>query len=273
MRRQQIGLRFVRPMALGMLGLALVLPFIAFALNAFSRQWFYPQLVPKTWSLEAWQRVFSSRSQVPEALLNSTVIAAGVTLASVVIGLPAARALGLVQFRGKRIVELLIFAPTMVSPLAVGMGLSVNFLRLGLGGTLLGVGLVHLVPVMPYVVLTLAGVFANYNPEYEEQARTLGAGPWAVFWRIILPAIFPGIVVAGLFAFLISWSQYVLTLLIGGGRIITLPVLLFSIVSGGDNASIAAQSLLFVGPALLILLLTSRYLSGESAAVQGFGRL
>jgi len=109
-------------MALGMLGLALVLPFIAFALNAFSRQWFYPQLVPKTWSLEAWQRIFSSRSRVPEALFNSAVIAAGVTLASVVIGLPTARALGMAQFRGKRIVELLIFAPTMVPPLAVGIG-------------------------------------------------------------------------------------------------------------------------------------------------------
>jgi putative spermidine/putrescine transport system permease protein len=271
--RQQIGLRIVRFAALSLLGLALALPFVAFALSAFSRQWFYPQLVPRTWSLEAWQRIFSSRSRLPEALLSSAVTAIAVTLASIVIGLPAARALGMVQFRGKRIVELLIFAPTMVPPLAVGMGLSINFLRLGLGGTLLGVGLVHLVPVMPYVVLTLAGVFANYDPAYEEQARTLGAGPWAVFWRITLPAIFPGIVVAGLFAFLISWSQYVLTLLIGSGRIITLPMLLFSSIPGGDNATIAAQSLLFIGPALLILLVTSRYLSGENAAVQGFGRL
>ena len=78
--------------------------------------------------------------------------------------------------------------------------------------------------------------------------------------------------VAGLFAFLVSWSQYVLTLLIGGGQVVTLPVLLFSSVPGGDSASIAAQSLLFVGPGLLILLVTSRYLSGEDTALQGFGR-
>jgi putative spermidine/putrescine transport system permease protein len=273
MKRQHNVWPIARYVALGLLGLALVLPFVAFALNAFSRQWFYPQFVPKTWSLETWKRIFSVRSQVPEALFNSAVVAIAVTLASIVIGLPAARALGMYRFRGKRILEFLIFFPTMVPPLAVGMGLSINFLRFGLGGTLPGVGLVHLVPVMPYVVLTLAGVFANYNPAYEEQARTLGAGPWAVFWHITLPAIFPGIVVAGLFAFLISWSQYILTFLIGGGRVIALPVLLFSSVPGGDNANIAAQSLLFIGPALLILLLTSRYLSGENAAVQGFGRL
>jgi putative spermidine/putrescine transport system permease protein len=258
--------------ALAVLGLALVLPFVTFALNAFARQWFYPQLVPHTWSLEAWARIFSARSRVPEALFNSAVIALAVTLVSVVIGLPAARALGLQRFPGRRVVEFLIVVPTMVPPLAVGMGLSVNFLRIGLGGTLLGVGLAHLVPVTPYVVLTLAGVFANYNRAHEEQARTLGAGPLAVFWHITLPAIFPGVVVAGLFAFLIPWSQYVLTFLIGQGQVIALPVLLFSSIAGGDNANIAAQSLLFIGPAVLMLL-TSRYLSGERAAVQGFGRL
>jgi putative spermidine/putrescine transport system permease protein len=259
--------------ALAVLELALVLPFVAFALNALSRQWFFPQLVPQTWSLDAWVRIFSARSRVPEALFNSAVIAVAVTLASVIIGLPAARALGMHRFPGKRVVEFLIFVPTMVPPLAAGMGLSVNFLRIGLGGTLLGVGLAHLVPVTPYVVLTLSGVFANYNPAHEEQARTLGAGLLAVFWYITFPAILPGLVVAGLFAFLISWSQYLLTFLIGQGRIIALPVLLFSSTAGGDNANIAAQSLLFIGPAVLILLLTSRYLSGEREAVQGFGRL
>ena len=229
--------------------------------------------VPKTWTLQAWRRILSPRSQVPEALLNSGLIALVVTLASVVIGLPAARALGMHRFRGKRWLEFLILLPTMVPPLTVGMGLSINFLRLGLGGTLLGVALVHLVPVMPYVVLTLSGVFANYSPENEEQARSLGAGPLAVFRHITMPAIFPGLVVAALFAFLISWSQYTLTFLIGAGRVITMPVLLFSSASGGDNPVIAAQSLLFVGPALLILVLTSRFLSGAETGVQGFGRL
>ncbi|MBM4431947.1 MAG: ABC transporter permease [Chloroflexi bacterium] len=273
MKPRHLAGRTARYAFLAILGLALALPFVAFALNAFSRQWFYPQLLPKIWSLDAWRRIFSARSQVPEALLNSVVIALNVTLVSIVIGLPAARSLGMYRFRGKGLVEFLIFLPTMVPPLTVGMGLSLNFLRSGLGGTMLGVALVHLVPVMPYVVLTLAGVFANYNVEYEEQARTLGAGSLAVMRHVTLPAIFPGLVVAGLFAFLISWSQYILTFLIGAGRIITMPVLLFSSVPGGDNPNIAAQSLLFVGPALLILLLTSRYLSGEEAAVQGFGRL
>ncbi|MEI2691740.1 MAG: ABC transporter permease subunit [Anaerolineae bacterium] len=64
----------------------------------------------------------------------------------------------------------------------------------------------------------------------------LGAGPWRIFWHVTLPAIFPGVVVAALFAFLISWSQYLLTLLIGGGSVITLPVLLLAFANSGDYA-------------------------------------
>ena len=78
-----------------------------------------------------------------------------------------------------------------------------------------------------------------------------------------------GLLVGGMFAFIISWGQYVLTLLIGSGRVVTLPVLLFSFAGSGNNAVTAALSLLFVAPSILILLFTSRYLTGESTVMQG----
>ena len=208
-----------------------------------------------------------------EAIGNSALIAGFVTVVSVIIGLPAARALGLYSFRGKRIVEFMILAPTIVPGIAVAMGLNINFLRWGLAGNIPGVVLVHLVPVLPYVVLTLSGVFANYNPEFEEQARTLGAGLVSTFRHVTFPAIFPGLVVASLFAFLVSWSQYILTFLIGGGRVITMPILLFSTAAGSNNAKTAAMALVFALPAILILVLSSRYLSGESSAIGGFGQV
>lgn len=259
--------------AVALLIFLLLTPLIAFFFNAFSFRWFYPQLFPQEISLRAWQSIVAANSKVPEALFNSTVLAVGVTLSSVIIGLPAARALGLYSFRGKRVVEFLIISPTIVPGIAVAMGLNINFIRWGLSGNLLGVGLVHLVPVMPYVVLTLSGVFSNYNPEYEQQARSLGAGVLATFWHVTLPAIFPGIVVASLFAYLISWSQYILTFLVGAGQVITMPVLLFSTASGSNNALTAAMSLVFVAPSILILILTARYLSGKSSAIGGFGQL
>jgi len=261
----------LRYLLLGIMGLAFTAPMIAFLLNAFARQWFFPQLLPQTWTLEAWERLLSGRSEFVQALGNSALIASVVTLVALILGLPAARVMGLYRFRGKRVIEFLLLLPAVVPPLAVSMGLTVNFLRWGLAGTWVGVALVHLVPVLPYVVLILSGTFASYDVSHEEQARSLGAKPLAVFRYITLPMIFPGVVVAGLFAFLISWSQYLLTLLVGGGRVMTLPILLFSSASGSNNTTIAVQALMFTAPTLLLLLFTSRVLSRN--ALTGLARL
>ena len=137
------------------------------------------------------------------------------------------------------------------------------FIRYRLADTHIGVILVHLIPVLPYMVLILASTFANYDADYEAQARSLGATWPQVIWHVMLPTIFPGMMVAALFAFIISWSQYILTLLIGGGSVITLPILLFATKGGGNLANTAALSLVFVAPAVAFLLITSRYLTGQ----------
>lgn len=252
--------RLLRWTVFSVMIVALVLPLITFLLKAFARGWFFPQIIPQTWSLAAWERLFSPRSDLFPALINSISIAILVTGVALIIGFPAARVLGIGQFPGKRLVLLVILLPALVPPLAVSMGLSTQFLRLGLAGTWIGVSIAHLIPVLPYVILTLSGMFARYDLRYEEQARTLGAGAWAIFWRVSLPMLWPGVIAAGLFAFLISWSQYLLTFLIGGGRVITLPILLFASTSGGDNAVIAALSLVMIAPALLVLIFTSHSL-------------
>jgi putative spermidine/putrescine transport system permease protein len=101
-------------------------------------------------------------------------------------------------------------------------------------------------------------------PDLESQARTLGASPLQVFWRVTLPAIAPGAAVAAAFAFLISWSQYLLTLLIGGGRVLTLPLMLVAFLNGGDQAIGAALTLIFILPTVAIFVAVSRHLSHET---------
>ncbi|MBU0956929.1 MAG: ABC transporter permease [Spirochaetes bacterium] len=263
-RRQGIGI---------LLFLALAVPFLAFSLYAFSFRWFFPQLIPQTWTLRAWQRILAGNFGMLRAGFASISLAGMVTTAALLIGLPASRALGLYRFRFKKVVEFLVLAPAIVPPVAIGMGLSVLFSRLGLSGTWTGVALVHLIPVLPYVILTLAAAFSRYDTSLEDQARTLGAGPLQVFFYITLPTIFPAVMVSGLFAFLISFSQYTLTMLIGAGRIITLPILLFSTIPGGDIPAVSALSIVFVLPSLFILMLTARYLAGHPAETQKMGRI
>ncbi len=109
-------------------------------------------------------------------------------------------------------------------------------------------------------------MFSNYNPEFEDQARSLGASAGDVVLRVMLPLTFPGIVVAGLFSFLLSWSQYLNTLIIGGGKMTTLPILLFSLMGSGDRPVASAVSLVFVVPAFIALLFSARYLGEKSVS-------
>lgn len=248
-------------------------PLIPLLLWSFSHRWLFPDLLPAAWSWRAWRYLFSGTSGAPEAFLNSLIVACLATALSIIVGVPAGRAMGLHRFRGKWLVEFLILAPVIVPSLAVVMGIHVIFIKYGLVETITGVVLAHLIPTTPYMVLVMSGLFANYDTAFEEQARVLGAGPVAVFRYVTLPAIWPGIIVGGLFAFIISWSQYILTLLIGGGSVPTLPVLLFAFAAGGDKAAMSALAVLFVLPAILFVVISARYLTGENVALGGFGKL
>jgi len=250
----------------GLYGL-LLLPIGILFLHAFTARWFYPQLVPQEWSFDPfWRQLTLPGNQ--EALITSIQVAVATSLVSLCIAYPAARALGTRAFAGRNWVSLLFFIPTVVPPVAMGMGLNILFLRVGLASTFLGVVLVHLVPVLPYTIFTLTSLFARYELQYEYQAVVLGAGRWQIFWMVTLPLVLPGVVVATLFAFLVSWSQYLLTLFIGGGRVLTLPMLLFSAVSGGNPTTIAILSLMFMGPPLVVIAATARYLTAEGGQAQ-----
>ncbi|MDC7239400.1 MAG: ABC transporter permease [Spirochaetales bacterium] len=256
-----------------LLGLVIgvILPMIPLFVWAFSGSWFYPSLLPQSLSLRSWSYVFHPGSRILEALFNSFFIAASVTILSLIVGVPAGKAIGMYRFKGKTIVEIILLSPALIPSMTVTMGMQVLFIRYGLSETLMGVILVHLIPTIPYMTVSMSAVFSHFDISFEEQARSLGAKSLSTFRHVTLPAVFPGMVVGAMFSFLISWGQYVLTLMVGGGRIVTLPLLLYSFAVSGDNSLVGALSLVFIIPSLVILVLSSRFLTGESSGMGGFG--
>jgi putative spermidine/putrescine transport system permease protein len=245
----------------------LVLPLVPLAIWSFAHGWRFPDILPKIWSLRAWSFALSEQSGVLSSFALTSFIALATTALAALIGVPAGRALGLYRFRGKGLVTVLLLAPAVLPGIAVVFGLHGIFLRLGLAGTITGVILAHLIPVLPYMTLVMAAVFARFDPDQEAQARTLGATPFQTFRAVTLPAILPGLMTAALFAFLVSWSQYLLTLTIGSGRVQTLPLLLFSFASAGRNDITGAIAALYILPGLLVLILTARQVTGRGAAL------
>ncbi len=236
-------------------------PFIPLVVWSFSQRWAFPNLIPEFGS-RAWKYVFTQRSII-QGLFNSVWLSVVVTFLSLIIAMPAAKVLGMQEFKGKKIIEMIITLPAIVPILAVIMGLQFILIKVGLINTYLGVIIVQLIPTMPYMVMYLQSTFQDYSIDFESQARVLGAKPLTVFYLITIPIIWPGIVVAGLYTFLVSWSQYLLTVMIGGPVVRTLPTILFSLMSSGDNSVAASVSIIFILPAVLLLILTSKYLSSD----------
>ncbi|MBC7156603.1 MAG: ABC transporter permease [Rhodobacteraceae bacterium] len=273
MDRPPLAIRSIRFLSGALLIFWLVAPLVPLGIWSFARGWRFPDLLPREWTLQAWDYALSDVSGVLASLWLTIRIALAATLLSILVGVPAGRALGLYRFRGKEIVELLILAPVIVPGIAVVLGIHTVFITLGLTNSVWGVILVHLIPTLPYMTLVMAGIFANFDPEYEQQARSLGASALRTFRHVTLPAILPGVIVGGLFAFLVSWSQYILTLIVGGGRVVTLPLLLFNFATSGRNDITGAIAMIYILPGVVILTLTARQLSGQSGAVGGIGRL
>jgi putative spermidine/putrescine transport system permease protein len=272
MTRPPPTMRSLRTLAGIALILWLVLPLVPLAIWSLARGWRFPALLPVDWTMQGWDYALSPTSGVLDSLALSLWIAFCATALSTLIGVPAGRALGQYRFRGKGVVEMILLAPVIVPGIAVALGIHGVFLSFGLANTVGGVILAHLIPTLPYMTLVMAGVFATQDTAFEQQARSLGASALQTFRHVTLPAVLPGLVVGAMFAFLVSWSQYALTLVIGGGRVVSLPLLLFNFATSGRNDIAGAIAMIYILPGLVVVALTARHLSGRNAALRSLGR-
>ena len=158
-------------------------PFIPLAIGSFAFRWNWPDLLPSEWWLEArktarlplaWDYVLSPYSRVLTATLNTVGIALVVTALCTLISLPAAMVIARENFPGKPIVEFFFLTPLIVPEIAVGLGVLITFIRLGLAGGYVGIVLAHLILTTPYMVRVLTSVFQGLGREFEEQAQLLG---------------------------------------------------------------------------------------------------
>ena len=271
--RRPLSVRTGQRLLVGLLLVAVLLPLVPLLIWSVAGQWRYPALLPQQLSLRGVELLVDPRSDILQGLATSTGIAAAVAILACLIGFPAGRAIGLYRFRGRRAVQFLLLAPVIVPGLAATLGIQVFFVRYHLSDTIVGVVLVQLMPTVPYAAIILGAAFANLDIDYERQARALGAGPLRVLLFVTVPLLRPAIAVALLLTFLISWSEYVLTLLVGGGQVKTLPLLLFAAIGSSDTTSAAALAVLVIAPPLLLVIAATRLLSGSTGNTVGFGRL
>ena len=250
----------------------ILVPLVPIIIWSFTARWFWPNLLPNEWGTRGWEVVFSPYSQVLDSIWITLVLGIITVILTTLVSLPAAKAIGQNEFRGKGFLETMILAPYLVSPTAVAFGLYSIFIRLGLQGTVLGVAIAMLIPTTPLMLRLLISVFESFDPEYEEQARALGAGPVRVLIHVTIPMILPGIIAGSFFTFLGSINAFFYPFLIGAGKVNVLSVLLYNFMGSGgyDFPVVAVISILLAIPGILFLLFAERLIREEYFAM-GFG--
>ncbi|MBM7096499.1 ABC transporter permease subunit [Bacillus sp. H-16] len=228
-----------------------VIPVILLFLQSISTPWRFGMLFPDEFTLRGWNQVLSD-----PALLHSLLVTVGIGSAVIVLNLliaiPAAKALASKDFRGKGVVDTLLFLPILIPVLAIAIGLHFAMIRFGLADSWTGVVLVHLIPTVPYSIRIFRSAFERTGARWEDQGRVLGSTDWQIFLHIQLPQFTSSIRAAVFLTMVISLSQYVLTVIIGGGRIVTLPMLYYPYVSSGNDTVLAAFSLLFAAVPVIV---------------------
>ncbi|MEP6992638.1 MAG: ABC transporter permease subunit [bacterium] len=222
-------------------------PLLLLVVQSLGGSWFFPALLPMDWSLDAW-RFRAGGDAILRALGTSLALAVTTAILACAVAIPLGRSLARLRGWPRHLAAAAAFLPVAAPPLALGTGLQVVLLGLGLGGSLAGVLLAHSVPAIGYLTLLFLGTFTLFDARVEDESRTLGATRAQTWLRVTLPLLRPQIAEALIVGFLVSWTQFALTLVVGGGEVRALPIEVFAYVRSGQDQRAAVGALLLVIP-------------------------
>lgn len=232
--------------------ICILLPLLNLIIWAFTKRWSWPDLLPEIYSLRGFEEIFRRKGEMLTIFMSSIMLSMVVAILSVIIGLMTSRAFVFYEFKGKNKLYFASILPFLIPSTVFAMGIHVTFIKLGLANTILGVIIVHLIYSLPYATRLLMDGTQAVGKKLEEQAKVLGANTFQAFTKVTLPILSPVILSSLIMAYITSFSQYFLTLLIGGGKIKTFTIVMFPYISGGDRNIVATYSLVFLGITLVI---------------------
>ena len=213
---------------------------------------------PPTGITLRWFAKFFAGTEFMASLWLSLRVAVAVLVLSTVIGGMCALALARGDLPGRRLLTAFFMSPLMLPAILTGLALFQIYLLSGIGRPVWGLIMGHTVVAVPYVLRTTLAVLHNFDRRIEEAAAVHGAGPARVFFEVTLPLIRPGVMAGGIFAFIVSFDQFPISLFLVPPKGETLPVVLFNYMKFDLDGAIAAASMVSVFMALAVVLLIEK---------------
>jgi putative spermidine/putrescine transport system permease protein len=250
----------------GAAGLSLayiLLPLVFVTWLSFFRQEI-PTFPPEGYSLR-WFEAVPSNDRFMSGIVLSLQLGIIATAIGLVIGVPAALAIGRFAFRGREWINSLLLMPLVVPGVVLGIALYVFLVETEIAtgwrlvGSLGGLVVGHVLIVIPWTVRLVTASLQGLDPAIEEAAQSLGANRVTTFRRITLPSILPGVVAATLFGFVSSFGNLEMSLfLVGPGRT-TLPIAILQYLEWKIDPTIAAVSVLQIAIIAAGMIITDRF--------------
>ena len=213
---------------------------LTFPPEGFSTRWYEKMVTDPQWST---------------GFVNSAQVAFLTAVLATTLGTLAALGTVRGRFPGRSAVNALILSPLIVPVIIIAIGMFSVFVRWKIAGSVVGLVLAHTALAMPFVVVNVATSLRTIDRNLELAAQSLGAGPIRTFRRITLPLILPGVLAGGLFAFITSWDEVVVSIFLTSARFRTLPAEMWEQVRQVVDPTVAAVSttLLAVTTTVLVL--------------------
>ena len=209
----------------------------------------------------------------PEWMWNTVVVSVVATFSSLAASVFAAYAIERLRFHGSKQVGLAIFMAYLVPPSILFIPLAAIVFKLGLFDTRWALILTYPTFLIPFCTWLLMGYFRSIPFELEECALIDGATRWQILTRIILPLAVPGLISAGIFAFTLSWNEFIYALtFVSSSEVKTVPVGVITELVEGDvyhwGALMAGALLGSLPVAILYSFFVEYYVSGMTGAVK-----
>ena len=204
------------------------------------------------WTLH-WYRDLFAIPDLTTALVNSITIAVIVTLASVVLGTMIGYAMGKYRFRGRGVLDLVLFANVAAPEIAMGTGLLSLFLSLGIPRGYWTVVIAHIMFDIVYVAITVRARMAAFDKSLEEAAHDLGASAFTTFRLVTFPVLLPGVVAGALLAFALSIDDFIITDF-NAGAMQTFPLWVYGSSRVGTPPQVNVMGTLIFGFGILLVL-------------------
>ena len=230
-------------------------PIGVMALMSFNESEFYQ--LPIRFTLD-WYRALAENREIVEAASRSVGIALATTVLATAIGTAAAIGLFRYDFRGKAVLQAMLFPPIAVPWLIIGTSMLIFFFTVGIGRGTPAVLIGHVALALPYVIVVVTARLQTFDAQLEEAARSLGASGWQVTRSVTLPWIAPGVVAGALFAFAVSFDQFVVSYFLAEPGDATLPVIIYTAIRKGFTPEINAVSTIIIAISTTVMLLASR---------------